>query len=75
MALAIVVALAVGSAAQAGFGKQALVDFALFAQRDFGFEDVDFAAKSSGILPASFSSKVRLKLSRCRRSLECFPTA
>ena len=43
MALAVVVALAVGAAAQARFGKQALVDLALLAQGDFGLEDVNFA--------------------------------
>ena len=41
--LAVVVALAVGAPAQARFGEQALVDLALLAQRDFRFEDVDFA--------------------------------
>ena len=43
VALAVVIALAVGAAAKARFGEQALVDLALLAQRDFGFEDVDLA--------------------------------
>ena len=46
MPLAVVVALAVGAAAQARLGEKPLVDLALLAQGDFGFEDVDFARQS-----------------------------
>ncbi len=40
---AVVVALAVGSASQAGFGEDALLDFALFAKVHLGFELIDLA--------------------------------
>ena len=44
--LAVVVTLAVGSAAKPRLGEQALVELALLAQRDFRLEDVDFARQS-----------------------------
>ena len=53
--LAVVVALAVGSAAQARFGEEALVELALLSQGDFRLEDVDLARQSS---PASFRQAV-----------------
>ena len=42
VAMAVVVALAVGAAAQPGFGKDFFVQLALLAQLDFGFKNVDF---------------------------------
>jgi hypothetical protein len=50
IALAIVVALAVGAAAQPGLGKHLFVDLALLAQLDLGLELVDFAADGFGQL-------------------------
>ena len=47
-ALAVVVALAVGAAAQAGFGEDAVFDFALLAQGDLVFEDVEFGGEGFG---------------------------
>ena len=45
MALAIVIALAVGAAPKPGLRKEPLVQFALFAQEYFGFKDVDLAGE------------------------------
>src|SRR5262249_22475424 len=44
VALTVVVALAVGAAAQAGFGEDLVLDLALLLQLDLGLEDVDFTA-------------------------------
>ena len=40
--LAVVIALAVGAPAKAGFGKKALIQLALFSQRDLRFKHVNF---------------------------------
>ena len=44
-ALAVVIALAVGAAAEPGFGENAVFDFALFLERDLVFEDVEFGGE------------------------------
>ena len=54
MALAVVVALAVRAAAEAGLGEDLFVDLALLAQRDLGFEAVD--------LPGPILADLALKL-------------
>ena len=46
--LAIVVALAVDAAAEAGLREDTFFDFALTAEGDFVLEDIDFGAKFSG---------------------------
>ena len=45
MALAVVIALAIGASAQTRFGKDALIHLALLAQCDFGFEGIDLACQ------------------------------
>ena len=47
-ALAVVITLAVGAAAKARFGEDAVFDFALLAKSDFVFEDVDFGGEVLG---------------------------
>ena len=42
VALAIVVALPIGAAAEPGFGEDAVLDFALFLECDFVFENIEF---------------------------------
>ena len=45
--LAIVIALAIDATAEACFRENTLLDFALTAQGDFVFEDIDFGGKFS----------------------------
>ena len=59
--LAVVVALAVGAAAQARFGEEALVELALFAQGDFRLEDVDFARQLLRHLPGELLLPLRIR--------------
>ena len=54
VALAVVIALAVGAPAKACFGEQAFLDLALLAQRDFGFENVNFARQMLRHLASKF---------------------
>ena len=42
MALAVVITLTVGTAAEAGFGEDAVFDLALFLEGDFVLKDVEF---------------------------------
>ncbi|MDZ7735624.1 MAG: hypothetical protein U5P41_05620 [Gammaproteobacteria bacterium] len=48
VALAIVVALAVGAAAQTRLGEQLVVDLALLFQVDLGLEGIDFLGQIRG---------------------------
>ena len=50
-ALAIVVALAVSTAAKAGFGEELLLHFALLAQVNLSFEGVDLLSHIRGNFP------------------------
>ena len=54
VALAVVVALAIGSTAQAGLSKKTFVELALFAQGDLCLEDVDLAGEILGHLSVEF---------------------
>ncbi len=64
VALAIVIALPIGAAAQAGFGEQALVNLALLAQCDVGFEAVNLRAPGlRASCPRVDLSKVNSKFS------------
>src|SRR6185437_9407642 len=49
-ALTVVIALAVGAAAESGFGEDAVFNFAVFAEGDFVFVDVELGGERFGDL-------------------------
>ena len=60
VAVAIVVALAVGAAAEARLGEEALVQLALLAEGDFGLEDVNFTRQTFGQFPGELLLPLRI---------------
>src|SRR4051812_41602569 len=54
MTMSIVIALTISAAAQTGFGKDALLDLPVLAQRDLGLEAINFAAPILANLPLKF---------------------
>ena len=50
MPLAVIIALAVNTFAEARFGKQALVELALFSQLELGLKDINLPSQTLGHL-------------------------